>query len=253
VSPGSKIDELYSSIPPQVWKDILGDELHYHFGCYETDETTFEEALRQTVRNFYDHIEPGSKVLDAGCGWGGAALMLESELDCRVTGVTLSRSQFDYCRKGGLDIVLADLEVMDFRGMEFDMVLAIESMEHIRSRQNLFGEMRMLASKFLLRVNCVADLRTAADGYIDSWAMWMETPETICRRLERAGWKIESMTNRRDIHARTQAHWKERLGAIYKDSPPPGQLGILNNMCDVSLSNKEAWAKAYPLIDIVAV
>lgn len=253
MSTGSKIDELYSSESPETWKDILGDELHYHFGSYESDNTTFEEALRQTVRNFYEHIEPGSMVLDAGCGWGGTAHMLANDLDCKVTGVTISKSQFQYCQDSGLPVVLDDLEVMDFSGMKFDLVLAIESLDHVKPRQKLFRELRKVASKLLLQMNCVADLSSAANGQIDSWAMWMETPETICRKLERAGWQVESMINRRDLLARTQAQWKERLNAIYQDSPPPGQLGILNNMCEASLSNREAWARAYPLIDFVAV
>src|SRR6202020_3226915 len=39
-------------------------------------------------------VEPGAKVLDIGCGWGGLALYLAEIADAQVTGITLSQEQY---------------------------------------------------------------------------------------------------------------------------------------------------------------
>ncbi len=69
------LDKFYSSESVDEWKQIIGKDLHYHFGYFH-DSEDLETGLKQTVRNFYPHITLGSRILDIGCGWGGPAKML---------------------------------------------------------------------------------------------------------------------------------------------------------------------------------
>ena len=38
-------------------------------------------------------LQPGMRVLDIGCGWGGAAQFAAERYDVKVTGITVSRQQ----------------------------------------------------------------------------------------------------------------------------------------------------------------
>ena len=62
--------DFYSTTPLDALKIILGPELHYHFGIYASDQTSYDEAQRQAVRDLFRFIPFGASVLDLGCGWG---------------------------------------------------------------------------------------------------------------------------------------------------------------------------------------
>ena len=82
------------------------DNLAIHFGLY--DETTHghADALRNHNRVLADRIglQPGERVLDAGCGVGGSAFWLAQRRAAEVVGITLPRSQVERppsgCRAG---------------------------------------------------------------------------------------------------------------------------------------------------------
>lgn len=88
------LDSFYSKESIREWKQIIGEELHYHCGYFNGEED-LETGLKQTVRNFYPYITPGTRVLDIGCGWGGPAKMLIAERNCSVTGISCSIALID--------------------------------------------------------------------------------------------------------------------------------------------------------------
>ena len=56
---------------------------------------TLEEAQEAKKRHIARKllIEPGMRVLDIGCGWGGMGLTLARDFGAEVLGVTLSQEQ----------------------------------------------------------------------------------------------------------------------------------------------------------------
>lgn len=74
------------------------------------------------------HAQPGMKILDAGCGAGGACVEA-NELGCEIVGVDASSALLDIARKrvptGMFDE--ADLESLPFGDSEFDAVIAVNS------------------------------------------------------------------------------------------------------------------------------
>jgi cyclopropane-fatty-acyl-phospholipid synthase len=63
-------------------------------------------------------IEPGMRVLDIGCGWGGMALYLNKMLGAEVLGVTLSEEQLKVARARAAEAGVADkvrIELIDYR------------------------------------------------------------------------------------------------------------------------------------------
>ena len=43
-------------------------------------------------------LQPGDKVLDIGCGWGGFSKYAAKTRGCSVTGVSISKEQIEYAR-----------------------------------------------------------------------------------------------------------------------------------------------------------
>ena len=109
------LDNFYSQESISEWKQIIGEDLHYHFGYFRGSED-LETGLKQTVRNFYPYITTGSRVLDIGCGWGGPNKMLSQELQCSVVGTTISVEQTKYCQNIGLNDRTQDVETTENKG-----------------------------------------------------------------------------------------------------------------------------------------
>ena len=62
-------------------------------------------SLDDAQNNKIDHIikklniKPNQKVLDIGSGWGSLAIDIAKKTNASVTGITLSKNQFDYSKK----------------------------------------------------------------------------------------------------------------------------------------------------------
>ncbi|HYC68967.1 cyclopropane-fatty-acyl-phospholipid synthase family protein [Brevundimonas sp.] len=81
-------------------------------------------------------LQPGQSVLEIGCGWGGFAEFAAKEIGARVTGITISREQFDFARRRMFNAGLsdrADIQLIDYRDVQgrFDRVASIEMFEAV--------------------------------------------------------------------------------------------------------------------------
>ncbi len=243
------LDNFYSQESIREWKQIIGEDLHYHFGYFRGSED-LETGLKQTVRNFYSYINPGSRVLDIGCGWGGPSKMLSQERQCSVVGTTISVEQAKYCESIGLNIRTQDVETTEING-DYDLVFLLEVLSHIRNKAALLGRLRSLAPRLILSVNCVAD-NYVGERTTFGDSMVLCTTSELKQYVEEAGWEIKFTQNRRFQSLRTFIMWKENLDRVYGESQPPGQLGYLRNHVNAGLKNPISWCHSFPLIDIVA-
>lgn len=243
------LNHFYSTESISAWKQIIGQDLHYHFGYFQGSED-LETGLKQTIRNFYPYIHPGSRVLDIGCGWGGRAKMLITEQNCSVNGISFSTTQAEYCRNLGLNVWQQDLEKEEIKG-QYDLVFSIEILSHIRNKLGLLKQMRSLAPRLILAVNCIAD-HYSGEKTTFGESMVLCTVSEFIEYMKIAGWTINFMQNRRFFTLRTIALWQQNFDRVYGDSQPPGQLGILRRMVETALRNPIQWCQSFPLIDIVA-
>jgi hypothetical protein len=153
------LDHLYGDLSPETWAEILGPDLHYHFGTYQAEED-LEEAARATIRRFYPDIPDGASVLDVGCGWGGPARLLQNEKGCTVKGVTVSRTQAEYCRGLGLQVDELDLETATLAGRH-DVAFMCESLDHIQDKARVLRQLRAVATRLIVRVSAISPVEQA--------------------------------------------------------------------------------------------
>lgn len=244
------LDQFYSAESPALWHRILGDGHHYHGGYFEAEED-LATGGRQAVRLQFRWIPAGSRVLDAGCGWGGPAGVLVAEHGCAVHGITIAAGQAAFCRSLGLDVAQRDLEdPASFEG-RYDVAMMFESLSHIRDKASLLRRLRQVADRLVLVVNCCAedlrDTRVVFDG-----TMHMCTPGELARDVEAAGWRIVHRHDRRRPALRTVRLWQENLRATFPDRHPPGQMRWLARMVDTAMGDLDRWGRAFPLVDLVA-
>jgi cyclopropane-fatty-acyl-phospholipid synthase len=81
-------------------------------------------------------IEPGMRVLDIGCGWGGLALYLHAKTGAEVLGITLSQEQLKVARARAAEAGVADkvrFELVDYRSLtgQFDRIVSVGMFEHV--------------------------------------------------------------------------------------------------------------------------
>ena len=86
------VGEFYDDTSPEIWKKVIGEDLHYHVGWGEGD------ILYNAIEYLYQFIERASTVLVCGCGWGSPAKVIQRDLNCDITGVTILKVQYDYIK-----------------------------------------------------------------------------------------------------------------------------------------------------------
>jgi len=94
----------------------------------------FVARREAAVRFLWDHAPPERplRVLDAGCGTGALLDRFRKSPDVRATGVDLSPDSLRYShQRGHHRLVGADLRYLPFRSGSFDVVTALDVLEHI--------------------------------------------------------------------------------------------------------------------------
>lgn len=110
------------------------DPLMIYSCAYWNGTTSLEKAQENKLRLVCDKlgIEPGMRVLDIGCGWGGTARYIAGHYGAKVTGITVSGEQVELAREfcRGYDV---DIRYMDYRNLDdsFDRILSLGMLEHV--------------------------------------------------------------------------------------------------------------------------
>lgn len=125
-----------------LYELFLDADRQYSCAYYATPYDTLEEAQEQKKRHLAAKLllQPGHRVLDIGCGWGGLALsMARMYKGVHVTGITLSEEQLAVARNRAAAEGLADrvdFQLIDYRHVEgnFDRIVSVGMFEHVGTR-----------------------------------------------------------------------------------------------------------------------
>ena len=85
-------------------------------------------------RIIFDLIEPGSKVLDLGCGNGDLMYILTREKNARAQGIEVDDTAIYECVKKGLSVFHSDIErgLVEYPDRSFDYVILNQSMQEVK-------------------------------------------------------------------------------------------------------------------------
>ena len=119
------------------FKDLKA-ELRRKGYSFQSETDTLEDAQNRKYQKLAElaDIQPGERVLEIGCGWGGFAEYAAKEYGAHVTGITISKEQYDFTknrlRTAGLDH-MTDIVMQDYRKLNqrFDKIVSIEMFEAV--------------------------------------------------------------------------------------------------------------------------
>jgi len=105
------------------------------YSCAYFDNT---DDLAQAQRNKLElicrklDIQPGDRILDIGCGWGGFAHYVAYHYDCSVTGVNISKEQIRYARDRckGLPVKIVSADYRSIKGT-YNKIVSVGMFEHV--------------------------------------------------------------------------------------------------------------------------
>jgi cyclopropane-fatty-acyl-phospholipid synthase len=203
------------------------------------------QPLDQAQRNKYAalarsmDLQSGQSVLEIGCGWGGFAEFAAGEIGAKVTGVTISREQYDFARerlfKQGL-AEAADIRLIDYRDVEgrFDRVASIEMFEAVGERywpayfQKVHDVLepggRAGLQIITIRDELFEGYRSRADfiqKYIFPGGMLI-SERRLREETDRAHLAWSDIARFGQDYARTLAQWAERFQAAWSEIRPLG-------------------------------
>lgn len=108
--------------------------------------------LRRDLRLIADMIEPGSRVLDIGCGDGALLAYLAREKDVDARGIELSQSGVNACVRHGLSVIQgdADSDLDAFPNDAFDVVVLSRTLQATRQPRHVLEALLRIGKRAIV-------------------------------------------------------------------------------------------------------
>src|SRR5206468_6351195 len=114
----------------ELYELFLDDDKQYSCAYFTDANNSLEQAQADKKAHIAAKLalEPGQRVLDIGCGWGGMALYLHKVAGVNVLGITLSERQLKIARQRAKAAGVSahvKFELIDYRQLEdsFDRIV----------------------------------------------------------------------------------------------------------------------------------
>jgi tocopherol O-methyltransferase len=188
------------------YRDVWGE--HVHHGLWLRGNESREEAVLQLAEAVAEQaaITAGTRVCDIGCGYG-ATSRLVAERGAEVTGITVSRAQYEFATRkhtsGNPQFVCGDWLTNDFASESFDAAIAIESSEHMADKPGFFAQAHRVLRPNGRLVVCAWLTAEQASKAAERWLL-----EPICRegRMPHMGTATDYQALARDAGFTLHSH-----------------------------------------------
>ena len=214
----------------QFYSRWLDRTMTYSSAVFQSEADTLEDAQTRKYQKLAElvEIQQGDRVLEIGCGWGGFAEYAAKEHGAHVTGITISKEQYEFAkhrlRTAGLDhmtnIIMQDYRKLDQR---FDKIVSIEMFEAVGEKYwpvyfKTIANCLKDGGKAALQVITIEhkaflEYRTQPDfiqKYIFPGGM-LPSIQALDDPLKTAGLSLHSCQGYGKDYARTLAEWKVRF------------------------------------------
>lgn len=207
---------------------FLDRDRQYSCGYFHTPDDTLERAQSRKKAHIAGKllIEPGMRVLDIGCGWGGLALTLARDHGAQVVGVTLSQEQHKIATQRALREGLSDrvdFRLTDYRDVTetFDRIVSVGMFEHVGLPhfQPYFATIRdRLTPDGVALIHTIG--RSAPPEATNPWMAkyifpggYIPSMSEVTAAIEAEGLWLDDIECLRLHYAYTLRHWYDRFNA----------------------------------------
>ncbi|MEO9827100.1 MAG: cyclopropane-fatty-acyl-phospholipid synthase family protein [Paracoccaceae bacterium] len=214
----------------------LDDTMTYSSALFETGQESLEKAQTLKYKSMVDQMgaKPGDHVLEIGCGWGGFAEYAAKERGLKVTGLTISKEQFDYAvdrmeRAGVADKV--EIKLQDYRDETglYDGIASIEMFEAVGEKywpvyfKTLKNRLKP-GKNATLQIITVEDHRFEeyrknvdfVQKYIFPGGM-LPSPSVLRQEVEKAGLNVADSIEFGESYSQTLRRWYNVFNARWEE------------------------------------
>ncbi len=170
------VGERHYNTGNDLFTTMLDPGMNYSCAYWENCGT-LDEAQQSKLQLVFGKLmlQPDMKVLDIGCGWGGAAKYAAEHYNTEVIGITVSNKQADFARKlcGNLPVSIKHCDYREL-GETYDRIYSIGMFEHVghKNYRHYFKVIkRCLSSEGLFLLHTIGgnESSTSTDPWISKY------------------------------------------------------------------------------------
>lgn len=221
-----QVGEQHYDIGNDVFERMLDPYMNYSC-AYWAKANSLEAAQEEKMQMICEklQLEPGMRVLEVGCGWGGLARWMAERHGVSVTGVTVSREQAQLARERCIDLPV-EILLDDYRSMTgtYDRIVSVGMFEHVgpKNYRTYFEKTASLLDAdglFLLHTIGAGRDGYATDRWIEKYifpnGVLPPAPDLAKRASE--FYTIEDWHNFGADYDHTLMAWHHRFNAAWPD------------------------------------
>ncbi len=216
----------------ELYRTFLDGDMQYSCAYFRDPGDDLETAQLAKKQHIAAKLllEPGQRVLDIGCGWGGLALFLAKVADVKVTGITLSKEQLAVAQRRAREEGLedrVDFQLIDYRLLDgqFDRIVSVGMFEHVGrpNYETYFGAIkRLLTPSGVAMVHSIGKMYGPAPT--STWILKYIFPggyapalSEVLPSIEHHALWINDLEILRLHYADTLRAWRERFEARWSE------------------------------------
>jgi len=220
--------EHHYDLSVELYDLFLCDDKQYTCAYYRDPDMTLEQAQAAKKAHIAKKlmIQPGMKVMDIGCGWGGTSIALARDHGAQVVGVTLSNVQLEHARSRAQAAGVADRiewRLTDYRDVDeqFDRIVVVGMLEHVGQPQydTFFRQIRRcLKPDGVALVHTIG--RSTPPGALSPWSNKYIFPggyapamSEVMEQVQKNQLFATDIEIWRMHYVQTLLHWQERFEA----------------------------------------
>jgi cyclopropane-fatty-acyl-phospholipid synthase len=224
-----EVGRRHYDIGNDLYRRMLDDRMLYSCGYWRT-ATTLAESQEHKLDLVAAKLglEAGMRVLDIGCGWGGAAAYFAETRGCEIVGVTISEQQATLARERCVGLPV-DIRLQDYRDVDepFDRIYSIGMFEHVGVRN--YGAYMQTCRRLLREPDGLTLLHTIGGSRsrraTDPWVAKYIFPNSMLPSAKQIAAAAEGVLQLQDWqnfgpdYDRTLMAWHDNVEAAWPDLP----------------------------------
>lgn len=210
---------------------FLDSSMAYSSGLFLNGQDSLQSAQEAKFERLCRmlNLKEGDRVLEIGCGWASFAIYAAQKYKVHITGITISKAQFDFAQKKVRELGLEkqiEIRLEDFRNTQgkYDKIVSVEMVEALGDAYvDVFFQKcsQLLSNEGLLAVQLISSADSKYDRIKDSVDFIQKHifPGSLLLSIERIVRATKNHTNLQlldlfdfaESYALTLAEWRKNF------------------------------------------